>query len=162
MESQSPFLGLENIEGILLLLAPSSSSWSCDLWKFPVPLFRIDCQGVNGFMLDPSIGEFVLTDADMRVKPRGKIYSINEGYEERWQPAVREYVKSKKQVEYITFVNIFNILNSIPLTSIHMSLIPITFTSFNIIQFPQKPWLASQNANGFPQKVERFNLSPFF
>merc|ERR1711971_233483 len=53
--------------------------------------------GVNGFMLDPSIGEFVLTDADMRVKPRGKIYSINEGYEEKWDPAIKEYVKSKKQ-----------------------------------------------------------------
>jgi len=52
--------------------------------------------GVNGFMLDPSIGEFVLTDPDMRCKPRGKIYSINEGYEERWDPAVKEYVKSKK------------------------------------------------------------------
>merc|ERR1712233_180398 len=33
--------------------------------------------GVNGFMLDPSIGEFVLTDPDMKVKSRGKIYSIN-------------------------------------------------------------------------------------
>merc|ERR1711983_553942 len=53
--------------------------------------------GVNGFMLDPSIGEFVLTDPDMKVKPRGKIYSINEGYEEKWEPAVRVYVKSKKQ-----------------------------------------------------------------
>merc|ERR1712130_748667 len=53
--------------------------------------------GVNGFMLDPSIGEFVLTDPDMKVKSRGKIYSINEGYEERWDPAVKEYVKSKKQ-----------------------------------------------------------------
>merc|ERR1712242_13675 len=53
--------------------------------------------GVNGFMLAPSIGEFVLTDPDMRYKPRGKIYSINEGYEERWDPAVKEYVKSKKQ-----------------------------------------------------------------
>jgi len=53
--------------------------------------------GVNGFMLDPSIGEFVLTDPDMRVKTRGKIYSINEGYEERWGADVREYVKSKKQ-----------------------------------------------------------------
>merc|ERR1712029_219189 len=54
-------------------------------------------RGVNGFMLDPSIGEFVLTDPDMKVKSRGKIYSINEGYEERWDPAVKEYVKSKKQ-----------------------------------------------------------------
>jgi len=53
--------------------------------------------GVNGFMLDPSIGEFVLTDPNMSLKPRGKIYSINEGYEEKWEPAVKEYVKSKKQ-----------------------------------------------------------------
>merc|ERR1719391_1701720 len=53
--------------------------------------------GVNGFMLDPSIGEFVLTDPDMKCKPRGKIYSINEGYENKWEPAVKEYVKSKKQ-----------------------------------------------------------------
>merc|ERR1712227_684079 len=53
--------------------------------------------GVNGFMLDPSIGEFVLTDANMKCKPRGKIYSINEGYEERWGTAVKEYVKSKKK-----------------------------------------------------------------
>ncbi|XP_023326302.1 fructose-1,6-bisphosphatase 1 [Eurytemora carolleeae] len=52
--------------------------------------------GVNGFMLDPSIGEFVLSDPDMKIKPRGKIYSINEGYEEKWEPAVKEYVKSKK------------------------------------------------------------------
>merc|ERR1712111_308275 len=53
--------------------------------------------GVNGFMLDPSIGEFVLTDPDMKVKPRGKIYSINEGYEEHWENAVKEYVRSKKK-----------------------------------------------------------------
>ena len=33
----------------------------------------------------------------LQVKSRGKIYSINEGYEERWDPAVKEYVKSKKQ-----------------------------------------------------------------
>merc|ERR1719300_1279746 len=52
--------------------------------------------GVNGFMLEPSIGEFVLTDPNMKCKPRGKIYSINEGYEEKWEPAVKEYVKSKK------------------------------------------------------------------
>merc|ERR1711971_647282 len=51
---------------------------------------------VNGFMLDPSIGEFVLTDAKMTIPKRGKIYSINEGYENKWEPAVLEYVKSKK------------------------------------------------------------------
>jgi len=52
---------------------------------------------VNGFMLDPSIGEFVLTDPNMKIPSRGKIYSLNEGYENKWEPAVKEYVKSKKE-----------------------------------------------------------------
>ena len=37
-----------------------------------------------------------MTDPGMKVKPRGKIYSINEGYEEAWEEAVKVYVKSKK------------------------------------------------------------------
>ncbi|XP_065337737.1 fructose-1,6-bisphosphatase 1 [Cloeon dipterum] len=53
-------------------------------------------RGVNGFMLDPAIGEFVLTDPNMTVPSRGKIYSINEGYAHLWEPAVAEYVASKK------------------------------------------------------------------
>lgn len=53
-------------------------------------------QGVDGFMLDPSIGEFLLTDRDIKIPKRGKIYSINEGYEYSWDEAIREYVKSKK------------------------------------------------------------------
>ncbi|XP_042238819.1 fructose-1,6-bisphosphatase 1-like isoform X2 [Homarus americanus] len=52
--------------------------------------------GVNGFMLDPSIGEFVLTDPNMQVKEQGKIYSLNEGYANLWDPAVSEYVREKK------------------------------------------------------------------
>lgn len=52
--------------------------------------------GVNGFMLDPAIGEFVLTEPDMKIKPRGKIYSVNEGYASMWNPAVTEYVDNKK------------------------------------------------------------------
>lgn len=52
--------------------------------------------GVNGFMLDPSIGEFVLTDPNMTIKERGKIYSLNEGYANLWDPAVTEFVMGKK------------------------------------------------------------------
>lgn len=52
--------------------------------------------GVNGFMLDPAIGEFVLTDPNMTIKPRGKIYSINEGYGKYWGDAVKEYIHKKK------------------------------------------------------------------
>ncbi|XP_064607807.1 fructose-1,6-bisphosphatase isozyme 2-like isoform X2 [Liolophura sinensis] len=52
--------------------------------------------GVQGFMLDPAIGEFILTEKNIKIKPRGKIYSLNEGYEQYWDEATKEYVKSKK------------------------------------------------------------------
>ncbi|CAI9735392.1 -fructosefructose-1,6-bisphosphatase,6-bisphosphatase 1 [Octopus vulgaris] len=53
-------------------------------------------QEVNGFMLDPSIGEFLLTEKNMKIKPRGKIYSLNEGYAQYWDKATTEYIKNKK------------------------------------------------------------------
>ena len=31
--------------------------------------------GVNGYTLDPSLGEFILTHPDIKIPPRGKIYS---------------------------------------------------------------------------------------
>ncbi|KZC09367.1 PREDICTED: fructose-1,6-bisphosphatase 1 [Dufourea novaeangliae] len=52
--------------------------------------------GVNGFTYDPAIGEFILTEKNIRVPPRGDIYSINEGHEGAWDPAIREYIHSKK------------------------------------------------------------------
>lgn len=52
--------------------------------------------GVNSFMLDPTIGEFLLIDRNMKVKPRGKIYSINEGYASQWPEPVKKYVESLK------------------------------------------------------------------
>jgi len=35
---------------------------------------------VDGFTLDPSIGEFLLSHPDIRIPEKGKIYSCNEGY----------------------------------------------------------------------------------
>jgi fructose-1,6-bisphosphatase I len=35
--------------------------------------------GVNGFTLEPSIGEFCLSHPDMKCKENGKIYSLNQG-----------------------------------------------------------------------------------
>ena len=52
---------------------------------------------VNGFMLDPSIGEFVLTDPNMKIPSKGKIYSLNEGYEKKWEPAIYDFIRSKKE-----------------------------------------------------------------
>jgi len=56
------------------------------------------CTGgnVNGFTLDPALGEFLLTHPNMKCKPRGKIYSLNEGYAKQWDKATAEYVNSKK------------------------------------------------------------------
>ncbi|KAM5138604.1 fructose-1,6-bisphosphatase 1-like [Mantella aurantiaca] len=50
--------------------------------------------GVNCFMLDPAIGEFILVNRNMKVKPRGNIYSLNEGYA-KYFDAVTEYLQKK-------------------------------------------------------------------
>lgn len=52
--------------------------------------------GAHFFMLDPAIGEFILTEPNFRVKPRGNIYSVNEGYHSKWDEAMRSYVQKKK------------------------------------------------------------------
>ncbi|WKY15891.1 hypothetical protein Q1695_000961 [Nippostrongylus brasiliensis] len=52
--------------------------------------------GVNGFMLDPSIGEFILTHPKMRVPEKGKIYSINEGYARHWSQGLSKYIHTRK------------------------------------------------------------------
>lgn len=43
-----------------------------------------------------SLGEFILVDRDVRIKKRGKIYSLNEGYAKHFEPAVTEYLQKKK------------------------------------------------------------------
>ncbi|KAJ8263024.1 hypothetical protein COCON_G00154810 [Conger conger] len=53
-------------------------------------------QGVNCFMLDPAIGEFILVERDVKIKKKGKIYSLNEGYAQYFDPAITEYVQKKK------------------------------------------------------------------
>nr|AFM87628.1 fructose-1,6-bisphosphatase 1 [Callorhinchus milii] len=52
--------------------------------------------GVNGFMLDPAIGEFILVNKDIKIKQKGNIYSINEGYAKYFDPAITEYLHKKK------------------------------------------------------------------
>jgi len=51
---------------------------------------------VNGFTLDPSIGEFILTHPDIRIPERGAYYSINEGNASAWEEPITKYVHSKK------------------------------------------------------------------
>ncbi|CAM9239301.1 unnamed protein product, partial [Phaeothamnion confervicola] len=53
--------------------------------------------GVNGFTLDPQIGEFVLTHPNIQVPKRGKIYSVNEANSPDWDPALQQYVMDLKE-----------------------------------------------------------------
>ncbi len=48
--------------------------------------------GVNGFTLDPSVGEFVLSHENIQMPQRGKIFSANEAYYNYWKPGTREYI----------------------------------------------------------------------
>ena len=50
-------------------------------------------KGVNGFTLDPSIGEFCLSHPNMRIPEDGTIYSINEGNYVHFPDGVKKYLK---------------------------------------------------------------------
>ncbi len=50
-------------------------------------------QGVHGFTLDNSVGEFLLSHPDITVPAKSMYYSANHGNEKYWTPGVRRYVK---------------------------------------------------------------------
>jgi fructose-1,6-bisphosphatase I len=50
-------------------------------------------KGVNGFTLDPSIGEFCLSHPNMHIPEDGSIYSINEGNYVHFPKGVKQYIK---------------------------------------------------------------------
>jgi fructose-1,6-bisphosphatase I len=49
--------------------------------------------GVNGFMLDREIGEFVLTHKKMEIPDAAATFAINASNERFWEPPVRRYVQ---------------------------------------------------------------------
>jgi len=53
--------------------------------------------GVNIFTLDRQIGEFVLTSAQLKIPPRGKIYSFNEANKFEWDKSLSDYVTAIQQ-----------------------------------------------------------------
>ena len=53
--------------------------------------------GVHGFTLDPSLGEFLLSHENIRTPSRGKIYSINEGNVNSWDAGTRRYIDYVKE-----------------------------------------------------------------
>jgi fructose-1,6-bisphosphatase I len=50
-------------------------------------------QGVHGFTLDPSIGEFLLSHPNIRTPVRGRYLSVNNAYEQAWDEPVKALMR---------------------------------------------------------------------
>lgn len=49
--------------------------------------------GVHAFNLDPSLGEFILFQENVRVPEHGPVYSVNEGSFWQWDDSLRDYIR---------------------------------------------------------------------
>jgi fructose-1,6-bisphosphatase I len=55
--------------------------------------------GVNGFTLDPSIGEFCLSHPGIKTPVDGNIYSVNEGNYVHFPAGVKKYIKYCQEID---------------------------------------------------------------
>jgi fructose-1,6-bisphosphatase I len=54
-------------------------------------------EGVHGFTLDPSVGEFYLSHPEIRIPVRSKYFSVNEGNYSYWDENMRRYIDHLKE-----------------------------------------------------------------
>ncbi|BAQ59876.1 fructose-1,6-bisphosphatase [Geminocystis sp. NIES-3708] len=50
-------------------------------------------QGVHSFFLDPSLGEFILAQENIKIPDHGSVYSVNEGNFWQWNDSLRDYIR---------------------------------------------------------------------
>ncbi|NES73104.1 MAG: fructose-1,6-bisphosphatase, partial [Okeania sp. SIO2D1] len=50
-------------------------------------------KGVHTFTLDPSLGEFILAQENVKIPEHGPVYSVNEGNYWQWDESIREYIR---------------------------------------------------------------------
>jgi fructose-1,6-bisphosphatase I len=50
-------------------------------------------RGVHAFTLDPSLGEFILSNENIQVPAHGPVYSVNEGNFWQWDESIRNYIR---------------------------------------------------------------------
>ena len=56
-------------------------------------------QGVHGFTLDPSIGEFLLSHPHIRIPDEGRYLSVNDSYEAQWDEPTRSLMRQYRGLE---------------------------------------------------------------
>ncbi|TAE60992.1 MAG: class 1 fructose-bisphosphatase [Nostocales cyanobacterium] len=59
-------------------------------------------KGVHFFTLDPSLGEFILTEENVKIPDHGAVYSVNEGNFWQWDESYREYIRYVHRTEGYT------------------------------------------------------------
>lgn len=57
-------------------------------------------QGVNGFTLDASLGEFILTHPNLTISDEKHIFSVNEGNTTYWTPEVQQFIADLKKPQF--------------------------------------------------------------
>lgn len=50
-------------------------------------------KGTHAFVLDPSLGEFILASENIQIPEHGAIYSVNEGNFWQWDESIRDYIR---------------------------------------------------------------------
>jgi fructose-1,6-bisphosphatase I len=50
-------------------------------------------QGVHGFTLDPTMGEFLLSHSDIHIPAKPKYYSVNQGYAQYWTTGMKRFTR---------------------------------------------------------------------
>ena len=56
-------------------------------------------QGVHGFTLDPSIGEFLLSHPNIRIPDEGRYLSVNDSYEGQWDEPTKQLMRKYRGLE---------------------------------------------------------------
>ena len=56
-------------------------------------------QGVHGFTLDPSIGEFLLSHPNIRIPDEGRYLSVNDSYEGQWTEGAKQLMRRYRGLE---------------------------------------------------------------
>lgn len=55
--------------------------------------------GVHGFTLDPSYGEFVLSHPNIKIPEKANMYSVNESNFDYWDEPIKKYIHYVKQTD---------------------------------------------------------------
>jgi len=58
-----------------------------------------DGNGVHGFTLDQTVGEFLLTHPNIVIPSKAQFYSVNQGYERYWAREIQEYTNRLQQMD---------------------------------------------------------------